>query len=348
MIDIRNLCVTLGDFRLHNVSFTVRKGEYFVLLGPTGSGKTALLETIAGLNSVTDGQIRVDGREINSLAPERRDISIAYQDHVLFPHLSILDNITFGLRQRGKSKKAARVETAWVVDILGISHLLERRPHGLSGGERQKAALARALAIQPKVLLLDEPFGSLDPDTRERVQNELQSVHQQLGLTIIHVTHDFEEAISTSDRLAVIEQGFIAQMGTVTELFRKPNSEFVARFLMTRNIIKGEIQENKTSNAFMRIGDITVPLITDLRGEHHVCVRPEDISISSHATVSDVRAAFKGRIEHISDRGSVVYVAVSGPPEFVVLLTRREYLKMKLEKNQEVFLSFDIDTIHIF
>lgn len=348
MIDIKNLHVSLGDFRLHNITLNINKGEYFVLLGPTGAGKTALIETIAGLNVVANGQIWLDGREVTHVAPEKRGISIAYQDHILFPHLSVLENVTFGLRQQGISKKEAAERTRWVVDLLGISNLLKRKPDTLSGGESQKVALARALAVRPKVLLLDEPLGAVDPETRERVQQEIFMVHHELDLTIIHVTHDFEEAVSMGDRIAVLDGGSIAQVGTVEDVFRRPNSEFVARFLMARNIFYGDVRGGEGGNPTIDIEETNIPVITGLRGERHACIRPEDVLISTKPISDDTHAFFKGKVTSLSNKGAVVHVTVDIPPKLVSLLTRREFEMMRLTEGEEVFVGFDIEAIHVF
>ena len=173
MMQIKNLWIDLRDFQLQDINLTVEEGEYFIILGPTGAGKTVLLESIAGLYSVKSGQIWLRGKELTRLEPEKRGISIVYQDHALFPHLSVKDNIVFGLRLRKWAAQEVEVTLDWIAQLLGISHLLDRKPDTLSGGERQKVALARALSIKPHLLLLDEPLSALDPETREGVQREL-------------------------------------------------------------------------------------------------------------------------------------------------------------------------------
>jgi len=348
VIDIKGLGVKLGNFKLNNITFNVQRGEYFVLLGPAGAGKTVLIETIAGLNNVESGQIWIDGCEVTHVPPEKRGISIAYQDHALFPHLSVLENITFGLRQQGISKKEALEKIVWVVDLLHISNLLGRKPNTLSGGESQKVALARALAVRPNVLLLDEPLSSLDPDTRETVQQEIGTVHRKLDLTIIHVTHDFEEAVSLGDRIAVLDAGSIMQTGTVEDLFRRPNSELVARFLMARNIFQGDVGSSEGVNQVIDINGTKIPVITSLRGNHHACIRPEDVLISTKAINDNTHAFFKGKVKCVSNKGAVVNVTVDVPPEFVSLLTRREFEMIHPMEGDEVFVGFDIRAMHVF
>ncbi len=241
MIQIKNLYVDLKDFRLQDINLSVSEGEYFIVLGPTGAGKTVLLESIAGLYPIKSGEIWLRGKEVTRLEPEKRGISIVYQDHALFPHLSVKDNIVFGLKLHKQTKQEAEAALDWVAGLLDVSHLLNRKPDTLSGGEQQKVALARALSIKPEVLLLDEPLSALDPETREGVQKELRQLHNRLKVTTIHVTHDFEEAIALGDHIAVLGEGCIKQVGTPEQIFRQPNSEFIARFAMARNIFAGEV-----------------------------------------------------------------------------------------------------------
>jgi len=234
MISIKNLKVNLGDFLLQNINLDIEPGEYFIVLGPTGAGKTVLLESIAGLYPVLEGEVWIGDKEITDLSPEKREIGIVYQDQVLFPHLSVEKNIAFGLKMRKCPKNEAKAKIDAIVEVVGISHLLRRSPATLSGGEKQKVALARALVTEPKVLLLDEPLSALDPETREKMQGELREMHRKVVVTIIHVTHDFEEAIALGHRVAVLNDGCIAQMGTPEEFLRRPSSEFVARFALSR------------------------------------------------------------------------------------------------------------------
>ena len=231
MIKVSKLTVKLGDFSLRNVNLDVESGEYFIVLGPTGSGKTVLLETIAGLHPVIEGTVSVNGRDITDLQPERRGLGIVYQDHVLFPHLSVWENVAFGLKSTGCPKPEIRTKVEKVAQLVNIDHLLLRKPRGLSGGERQRVSLARALVIEPKVLLLDEPLSALDPEAREKVQHQLEDIHRRLNVTIIHVTHDFEEALSLGNRVAVLNKGQVVQVGTPDDIMRRPNSEFGRRMM---------------------------------------------------------------------------------------------------------------------
>jgi len=227
MIRTEGISLQLGTFQLQRLSIDVAKGKYFILLGPPGSGKTIFLECLCGLKRVDSGRIFIDGRDVTNLEPRARGIGYVPQDYALFPHLSVGQNIAFGLRARGRSEDRVTETT----EMLGISRLLARGIDGLSGGEKQRVALARALVMQPKILLLDEPVCALDEVTRQEVCAQLLAIQRKLGLTTIHVSHNLEEAFSVADRAAILHQGILQQAGTMDELLRKPDSDFVSRFM---------------------------------------------------------------------------------------------------------------------
>ncbi len=348
MIRVSDLCVDLDDFLLEGVNLDVEPGEYFIVLGPTGAGKTVLLESIAGLYRLKRGRIWVGGEEVTQLEPEKRGISIVYQDQVLFPHLSVRDNITFGLKLRKASGQDIKSTLSWLAELLDIGHLLHRKPDTLSGGERQKVALARALSIKPQLLLLDEPLSALDPENREGVQRELRRLHNRLKLTTVHVTHDFEEAIALGDRIAVLGDGRIQQIGTPEQIFRQPNSEFVARFAMVRNIFTGEITDGGGEGAVFDAGGIGLAVVTDLRGRCHASLRPEEIIISHAPFPSSARNCFCGTITNIADKGSILYLTVTLPPDFICMVTHNSFDAMGLAEGSKVYITFKASAVHVF
>lgn len=348
MIEIKNLAVDLGIFLLQDINLSIEPGEYFIILGPTGAGKTILLESIAGLHPIKSGEIWLNGREVTKLEAEKRGIGFVYQDYALFPHLSVKGNLLFGLKQKRRSKGEMQLIVEWVTGLLGVSHLLERNPSTLSGGERQKVALARALSVSPQVLLLDEPLSALDPHAREGVQQELRQIHHRLKATIVHVTHDFEEAIALGDRIAVLGEGRILQIGTPEQIFRQPNSEFVARFALSRNIFAGEVRDADDGHATITIEGMKLEVVTELRGKLHASLRPEDILISREPLRSSARNYLRGTTTHINDRGSTLYLTVSTPLDFICLLTRRSFEEMGLRVGEEVYITFKASAIHVF
>ncbi len=348
MIEIKKLTVTLGDFLLDGIDLSVEKGEYFIILGPTGAGKTVLLEAIAGLNPVRSGEIWLDGRDVTRLEAEKRGIGFVYQDYVLFPHLSVKGNILFGMKRRKLPREEMGRILEWLVELLDIASLLERRPYTLSGGECQKVSLARALSTSPELLLLDEPLSALDPQHREEVQRELKAIQQRLGQTVIHVTHDFEEAVALADRIAVLGEGRIHQIGTAYEVFRQPTSEFVARFAMTRNIYSGDVCHDGSGGVVISIDGTEFVVVTDLRGRLHASLRPEDVLVSREHFVSSARNSLKGTITRVDDRGGILYLTVSTPVEFICLVTRRSFGELGLAVGEEVYVTFKASAVHIF
>ncbi len=351
-VQVRGLWVDLAEFHLREINLDVAAGEYFVILGPTGGGKTVLLEAIAGLHQLRKGRILLDGEDVTGLPPEQRGIGFVYQDYMLFPHLSVAGNIAFGLELRRMDRQVIEERVTEMSQLLGIGHLMHRRPVTLSGGEQQRVALARALVVEPRLLLLDEPLSALDPGMREGLQRELGRLHRELGTTTIHVTHDFEEAVALGDRIAVVHEGRVVQVGSPEEIFRKPGSEFVARFVGVRNIFRGELHPGEDGYQTLSLNGIQIAVVTELSGRVHASIRPEDIVLSQEPLRSSARNSFRGRIVDIADRGVVVYVTVRVPgalrSDFICMITRRSLEEMGLREGLEVYTAFKASTVHVF
>ncbi|MFZ0447972.1 MAG: ATP-binding cassette domain-containing protein [Desulfatiglandaceae bacterium] len=239
MLRLEAIGVQLGAFRLKNISLHVEPGAYLVLLGPTGTGKTVLLETIAGLHRPTGGRTWIDGKDATRWPPEKRNLGVVYQDYALFPHLTVQENIAFGLRLKKEARGEIKKTVEEMAGFLEIGHLLNRRPGRLSGGEQQRVALARALVLKPYVLLLDEPLSALDRSTRGRLRRELKRIHRELGVTIFHITHDLPEAFFLADHLALMKDGGILQEGKPEMVLRRPRSRTVAELLGIENLLRG-------------------------------------------------------------------------------------------------------------
>lgn len=348
MLKVSGLDLNFRNFALQTIDLSIQKGDYFMLVGPTGAGKTLLLETIAGLHNIKGGEIWLEGRNITKLAPEKRNIGMVYQDCALFPHLSVAENIAFGLKIRRFSNKAVKREVEDIVYLVGISHLMKRMPEKLSGGEKQKVALARALTIKPRLLLLDEPLSALDPETREGLQMELRRIHYETNTTVIHVTHNFDEALALGAHIAVIGAGKIMQVGTVEEIFRKPNSEFVAHFTMVRNILTGKLVRRNNGDKIFLSGNLEIVIATDREIASYACIRPDDVIVSPIPLSSNNTNIFTGIIARIENRDMGVKVIVNIPDEICIFLSHHRLEEMKLSVGQNVYINLKPDFIHVF
>ena len=346
LVEIRNVSIRLGAFAVQEANVAVAPGEYFVLLGPTGAGKTVLLECVAGLYRPERGDIVVAGERVNDLPPERRGLGYLPQDYALFPHLDVARNIGFGMRLR--KRPAAEIERGVkkLADLLGITHLLHRSPVKLSGGERQRVALARALAIEPKVLLLDEPLSALDEQTREGLCVELRRVHQELGTTTVHVSHNFEETLMVADKIGILHQGRVQQIGTPEEVFRRPNSEFVARFVRSENILRGRAARDR-SGLRITVGGREFRAAEGPEGEVCLTVRPEEVAITTE-TADGQPNYVRGRVVRVVDRGALMRVDVQAEVTLVSLLARRAFHESGLSVGSEVSARFDPGAVHVF
>jgi multiple sugar transport system ATP-binding protein len=275
-----------GRPAVDEVSLTVADGELMVLLGPSGCGKTTTLRMIAGLEAISSGELSIDDRVVNSVPAKDRDIAMVFQSYALYPHMSVRDNLAFGLRRRGVDRTEILRRTKDVARTLGLSELLDRRPHALSGGQRQRVALGRAIVRDPKVFLFDEPLSNLDASLRASTRQELANLHQRLASTMIYVTHDQVEAMTLGSRICVMHDGKVAQIGTPLEVYRKPANVFVARFLGSppMNVVPATItRDNKGVSAVIGKGRLALHTAfpAGREGSTLLGFRPEDVSLTS-------------------------------------------------------------------
>lgn len=347
MIKAEHISKDLGEFFLKDVSVSIETGEYFMILGPTGAGKTILLETIAGIYPPDNGRVYVNERDVTNLPPRKRNIGMVYQDYMLFPHLTVEKNIKYGLKSRDFSKKEVSCRIDELATLLGVSHLLHRHPGTLSGGEQQRIAIARALIMEPDVLLLDEPLSALDSETRTKLRKKLREIHALTSTTMIHVTHSFDEAFLLGSKMAIMNHGEIVQVGEPSEVFRKPNSAFTAQFLGVTNVFRGE---SKTDNGIANISanGLTFTSTYKREGEVYFSIRPEDILVSLAPIESSARNSFQGEVQDISDAGIIVRITVDIGVPFVAAITRRSFLDMGLKHGTNVFLTFKAMDVHVF
>jgi molybdate/tungstate transport system ATP-binding protein len=345
MIDLDHLTVKLPGFQLRNISLRVGEGEFFALLGPTGSGKTLILESIAGMVPVSDGQIRIAGRDITRLPPEQRHIGIVYQDNALFPHLTVMENIRFGLRYVRQDLPQANERVARLIDLLGLQAIVQRRPLNLSGGEKQRVCLARALSTNPSVLLLDEPLSALDPNFSEDIRRLLKQLHKELGITFMMVTHDFSEALYLADRVGVIQGGTMEQIGSAEDIFLSPANPFVAEFVGMKNLFVGCI-----ADGFFKFGGLHCPLPPRMTHDKSVIgVRPEDILLRRDTGFADHYVCYDGIIEQIMPSGLWHEVSVRcREASFRTVLDRKALQEQRFCEGDAVYLGFDAGAARMF
>jgi len=345
MIKIKNLSVSLGTFNLYNINLEIEENSFFVLMGPTGAGKTVLLEALAGLTPVKSGSIFIGNRDVTALPPEKHCVSIMYQDHSLFPHLNVMANIRYGLRYHRIDKNETDQRIDELVEQLGLSSILERLPLNLSGGELQRVSLARALAVNPKIVLLDEPLSALDPNFRYELRQMLKKIHKTTDVTFLMVTHDFGEAMSLAEKAAIMDEGRIVQSGTVDEIFQKPCCNFAADFVGMRNIFPVEFQ-----GTMAKTGSIDIELgrkIEDVSG--HIAIRPEDIVLSREKIHSSMRNSFQGVVSSIIDLGFFYEIDIAvHDVRFRSLIAKGSLFELNLKENSEVYISFKATAIHNF
>ncbi|MBC3935918.1 ABC transporter ATP-binding protein [Undibacterium rugosum] len=305
---INNLVKEFGGVKaVNNVSVTINKGEIFALLGSSGCGKSTLLRMLAGFETPTSGQLLLAGEDIINLPPYRRPINMMFQSYALFPHLSVWDNIAFGLRRDGmpKDQVAERVEN--MLDLVQLTNYAKRKPHQLSGGQQQRVALARSLAKRPQLLLLDEPLGALDKKLRERTQMELVNILAQVGVTCVMVTHDQEEAMSMASRIAIMSEGHILQIGKPAEIYETPDCRFVADFIGNINMFDGTLIEDEPDHVVIESQDCLHYVGHGITGTIgmalSVGVRPEKISVGFEMTANSANCV-KGKIIELAYMGS--------------------------------------------
>jgi ABC-type Fe3+/spermidine/putrescine transport system ATPase subunit len=246
---------------LRGVSLSVEKGELFAILGPSGCGKTTLLRIIAGFEIPEEGRVFIGGRDVTDVPPDKRGTVMVFQNWALWPHMTVYENIAFGLKLRKLPEKEIRERVRWVLELLGLEGLENRYPGQLSGGQQQRVALARALAVKPKVLLLDEPLSNLDAKLRLKLRGELKKLQRQLGITMVYVTHDQEEAMSLADRMAVMRDGVVEQVGTPSELYRHPRTLFTAVFLGRTSLVLGKVLEEEDGRVTVAIGETRIQAV---------------------------------------------------------------------------------------
>jgi len=314
-LSLRRLSKRYGDhIAIEEVSIEVGRGRFVTLLGPSGSGKTTILMAVAGFVPPSSGEILLDGRDITNLPPEKRNFGMVFQGYALFPQMSVEENVWFPLRVRGMSRATARKSVRATLELVQMAHLAERLPAELSGGQQQRVALARALVFQPDLLLLDEPLSALDKRLRADLQWELSALHRRLGATFVNVTHDQEEALSMSDDIVILREGRVEQVGSPAELYARPATEFVARFLGDSNFIRGAVASTEGECFRVRVGEaVFLQAGVPAAGKAVVlALRPEKIAVGTARPGTANTVA--GRIADWKFFGATFYLQVETAP----------------------------------
>ncbi|MEM1569612.1 MAG: ABC transporter ATP-binding protein [Candidatus Bathyarchaeia archaeon] len=347
-VELRDIWKSYGEnVVLKGLTLSVRKSEFLCVLGPSGCGKTTMLNIIAGILKQDRGNVLIDGLIMDEKPPEERPIGMVFQDYLLFPHLNVFENVAFGLKTKFKnlSERELREKVYEALNLLKIEQLKSRYPTTLSGGEQQRVALARALVLKPKVLLMDEPLSSLDAPTRESLRFELKRLHSRLRITVIYVTHDRVEALTLADRLAILYDGRIEQVGEPREVFFKPKSEAVAFLVGAENRFRGYVSSVNPSDGVAKVVagslEVVVPLEDNLKVDEHVCVflRPDDITV--HFEKLEGINVFKGLIEDLFLTGSFIRAKVSvGEYYFIVDIPRDVASEREVNVGKTIYISF--------
>lgn len=345
MLKLDKISKRLGQFALSDISMEIAEGEYYVLLGRSGAGKTQLLEVIAGLNEPDTGKIWLNGEDITRKKIQKRKIGLVFQDFAIFPNMTVFGNIAYPLHSSGIDRKTITEKVRNISDEMNINHILNRNTHNLSCGELQRVAIARTLVNSPELLLLDEPMASIDASLKDDIKKVLRQLNKK-GLTIIHVTHDYREAVSLASKVGVIHNGRIIQEGTPDEVFRKPVNRFVARYAGIRNFFKVKfIGEHGSWKAFCNDNLIFSISDGDYPSEGLVILRSNDIQIFSEDSFTRRENIFRGRIRDIIPSEYGMEITVDAGELFFIDITNDNFRKQQFREQSEVWINFSPEAI---
>jgi len=349
-VKIENLSLSFGDTHvLRGVNLDIHNGEFFAFLGPSGSGKSTLLRAIAGFGPKPQGRILIGGEDIADRPPWKRDVGMVFQSYALWPHMSVRKNVAFGLEERRLPADEINQRVDNALDLIGLKHLAERRPATLSGGQQQRIALARTIVVEPKVLLLDEPLSNLDANLRVQMRREILELQRKLKLTTIFVTHDQEEANTTADRMAVLDQGVIQQVGEPMKLYDNPANLFVAKFLGTANILEGEVEGHAGGVRFRSVNGASLSLNTGHRqGRGSIVFRPQNVEIVKPGSHQDAdHNLIAGSVCHMEFLGSVIRYGVDIGKDVVLIDHPHKQGESTFALSSKVDLLVDRDGIQV-
>ena len=335
---------------VQNVDLVIEPGEFVCFLGPSGCGKTTLLRIITGFEQQTIGNLIYDGKVINDVIPQKRDFGIVFQSYALFPNMTVHQNIAFGLKMRKVPKKLSDERVSEILQLVGLTDWVGHYPSQLSGGQQQRVALGRALAIKPRVLLLDEPLSALDAKIRIRLRTVIKKLQEELGITMIYVTHDQEEALALADRVVVMREGEIRQIGTPWEIYKEPKTSFIAEFVGTSNFITGIKKDGQVQFGQM---ELTVSNLVDVDSETvHLAIRPENIELVDETLVAEHYVpsnVVEVEAEVINFLGAIVRITfILEAEEMIVDISEKEFEKINLKRKDKFKLYFPPDAFHVY
>lgn len=344
IVELKNVVKKYGKKTIvKNVNLDVYEGEFLTLLGPSGCGKTTILRLISGLETVTEGSVYIDGVDVTNLPASKRQVNTIFQNFALFPHMTVYENISFGLRMRKVSEDEIDKEVKKIIKLVKLEGFEDRYPKELSGGQQQRVAVARGVVMKPKVLLLDESLGALDLKLKKQMQIELKRIQKRLGMTFIYVTHNQEEALTMSDRIVIINKGIIEQNDTPKNIYKNPSTKFVADFIGESNIFEGKIISKIDEKCYVQINDDLILIINDEgyknKEEVTLMVRPEDIKISEN----NLKDSVKGTVEDYIYDGAITKLVVNINNKLKIKVTTFD--DTSFEEGEIVYLKFNKDKI---
>ncbi|MET0102255.1 MAG: ABC transporter ATP-binding protein [Sedimenticola sp.] len=346
-IELKNIDLSYGSTRvIKDVSLSIEQGEFFAFLGPSGCGKSTLLRLIAGFEQCQRGEVYLGDEEVSRLPPWHRNVGMVFQNYALWPHMTVRKNVAFGLEERKISRHEINERVDKALNMVGLLDLADRRPTQLSGGQQQRIALARTIVVEPKVLLLDEPLSNLDANLRIQMRRDIRELQQKLKLTTIFVTHDQEEANTTSDRMAVIDEGVIQQVGAPMQLYDNPANLFVAKFLGTANIINGSVVTAENQGIVFRTDKgMDIPLEHGASDGHSIVFRPQNVDVCAVGTSTDGTTKLTGAIRHSEFLGSIIRYGVDVNGDTVLVDHAHKLGETVFSVGDQVDLQIDKESI---
>jgi molybdate/tungstate transport system ATP-binding protein len=344
-VELENICKNWGSFALKNINLSIADGDYLVLLGPTGAGKTLLLETIMGFYMPDEGRILIDERDVTDVPPEKREIGYVPQNSLLFPHMTVSQNIAFGLKMQNKDKALRDNTVNGLLDFMSLKQIAHHFPVKLSGGEKQKVALARALATNSKIVLLDEPLASVDAETAKQLRDELKRIRQESYKTVIHVTHSLIEGFGLANKIALMKAGEIVQVGETSELLAKPKNEFAARLLGYENVFKAKLLQKRSDFSVIEVEGLQLKISGSLDSVGLVAVLPEDITIELSFPNGSYSNVLEGSIVNYTDLGPIVMVSIKAGLPLKVVMAKNSFIDKGLENGKIVWVKFNANVI---